>query len=146
MMQKNLVIVAVFLLITGICYSVAQAAPVTNDQLVKVTVNITIENPEYFWQYPFWGKQLEEIRISAMGNTTTIHSQSSGQQVEYQVPKGYKFRVWLDFSDGNSTYKKLYIAKQDINMATKRLNIILKAPDEQEVIIKSSDFTEKSTQ
>ncbi len=146
MCRKFFMIMVVFLLVTGLFLPVVQAANASKDELIKVSVNVTIEDPEYFWQYPFWGKQLESIRISGMGNTITLNPQSGGQLVEYQVPKGYKFRVWLEFLNGNSTYKKLFLAKQDIDETNKTLNIVLKAPGKQAIIINSSDFDEKSNQ
>ncbi|HEY0174796.1 MAG TPA: hypothetical protein VGC08_00365, partial [Pedobacter sp.] len=60
--QEKAVILMISFLGLGIWLPVAQAAPIQNSDLIKVTVNITIENPDYFWKYPFLGNEIDGIR------------------------------------------------------------------------------------
>ncbi len=137
-----LMIVVMFMAL--VCLPVAQASAQNND-LITVKVTINIENPRYFWQYPFWGRQLDNIRVSGMGKTVMIPAQTSAQTVEFEVPKGYTLRVWLQFPSEISDYKEVCYEKRNINEKNNALNITLKAPDTQAVIVNSSDFDEKKT-
>jgi hypothetical protein len=121
-----------------------QASPVQNGDLVTVSVTIAIENPGYFWQYPFWGRQLDSIRVAGMGKSVIIPNQSSEQAVVLEVPRGYTLRVWLQFSDGISAYKEVCYEKRKISERDSDMHISLKAPEAQAVILGSSDFDEKT--
>jgi hypothetical protein len=141
--QKISILLLVSFLSLGICQSAAQAVPLHNSELVRVTVHVTIENPEYFWKYPFLGKQLDEIRISGMGKSYSIPSPSDGESVEFEVPKNYKLRVGLVLENNNAIIKEYsFSTKRGADERKAVLHIVLKAPQPQSVILAAPDFDE----
>lgn len=113
------------------------------NELIKVTVNVIIENPKYFWKYPFWGKQLDGIRVSALGKSFNVQPTSNGRKIEFEVPKDYKFRVSIGLESDNATIKEMnYVTKRGINEKTGMLDITLKAPETQPIIVTASTLDE----
>lgn len=141
---KKLPVIIAVMLMAFVGMPFARAGAQSSD-LITVKVTINIENAGYFWQYPFWGRQLDNIRVSAMGKTVVIPAQTSSQTVEFEVPKGYTLRVWLQFPDENSDYKEVCYEKRGISEKSNALAITLKAPDTQAVIVTSADFDDKKT-
>ncbi|VBB05064.1 Hypothetical protein LUCI_0270 [Lucifera butyrica] len=105
---------------------IIEAAP--QNDLITVTVHLTIENPDYFWQYPFAGKQLDGIGISGMGEKITLLPASSGQTLKFEVPEGYQFRLWLDFLSNSAVTKEVTFVKNNIDATNHTFTITLKAP------------------
>ncbi len=141
--QKKAVILMISFLGLGIGLSVAKAAPIHNSDLIKVTVNITIENPEYFWQYPFLGKEIDGIRVSGMGQNFLIQPASSGKRVEFDVPKNYRLKIALELQNNNETVKETrYSTKRGVDDKKNTLEILLKAPEPQSIILTTADFEE----
>jgi hypothetical protein len=135
-------VVAIFLFVLVMWVPVTQAASQGNE-LIKVTVNVIIENPDYFWRYPFEGKQLDGIRVSALGKSFNVQPASNGQKIEFDVPKDYKFRVTIGLQNNDSTFKEMsYITKWGLNERNGMLNITLKAPEFQSITIMASSFDE----
>ena len=116
----------------------AEAAAGDGD-LQRVTINVVIDNPDYFWKYPFQGRPLDGIRISGVGRTVNIAPQTDGQKVELDVPRGYKFRIYFDFQNAVTTMKYVYLTKR-INDSDKTLDVVLKAPESQPVLIVTPDW------
>jgi hypothetical protein len=118
-------------------------APITAsaDELYKVTVTVNIENPNYFWQYPVLGKQLDRISISSFGKTVFIPSSTDTQKLEIEVPQDYHLRLHINLQNGNSTVQSItYVSKEGIHRPDQNFTINLKAPDPQPAIISSPDF------
>lgn len=141
--SKIFIVLMISFLSLGICRSAAQAASLQNSELIRVAVNVVIENPEYFWKYPFLGKQLDGIRVSGMGRSFYVQPTSDGAKVEFEVPKNYKLRIGIEFQNNNSVIKEYsYSTKWGVNEKKDMLNIVLKAPQPQTAIITTSDFDE----
>ena len=119
----------------------AAAAPGDGD-LQRVVINVAIDNPDYFWKYPFQGRPLENIRVSGIGRTINIGPQTDGQKIELDVPRGYKFRIYFDFQNGAATMKYVYLTKR-ISDGDKTLEVVLKAPEAQPVIIVTPDWEQQ---
>lgn len=141
--QKISILLMISFLSLGICRSAAQAAPLQNSELIRVMVNVSIENPEYFWRYPFLGKQLDSIRISGMGKSYYIQPTSNGETVEFEVPKNYKLRIGLELQNNNSIIKEYsFSTRRGVDEKKAILHIVLKAPEPQSAILATSDFDE----
>lgn len=139
LLQKIFGVMAICVAVAGTWLPSVQAA---NNDLVKVTVNIAVENPDYFWHYPFSGVPLDSIRVSSMGKTFSVPSLSEGQKLEFDVPKGYKFRVFVEFPSSHSTVQYVYRVKQEISAANNVFNISVKAPESQPIIVNAAGFEE----
>lgn len=110
-------------------------------ELLKVTVTVNIENPDYFWQYPVLGRQLDRISISSFGKTFYLPASSTGEKLEIDIPKDYYLRMHINLQSDNSTVQSVtYVSKEGIHRPNQNLSIVLKAPDPQPVVISSSDF------
>lgn len=141
--QKKAVMLMISFLGLGIWLPVVQAAPLQNSDLIKVTVNITIENPDYFWKYPFLGKEIDSIRISGMGQSFFIQPGSSGERVEFDVPKNYRLKIALELQNNSETVKVTrYSTKRGADDKKNALEILLKAPAPQSIILTAADFEE----
>lgn len=141
--QKKAVILMISFLGLGIWLPVVQAGPIQNSDLIKITVNITIENPDYFWKYPFLGKEIDGIRISGMGQSFFIRPTSSGERVEFDVPKNYRLKIALELQNNNETVKETrYSTKRGVDDKKNTLEILLKAPGPQSIILTTADFEE----
>ena len=111
------------------------------NELLKVTVTVTIENPDYFWQYPVLGKQLDRISISSFGKTFFLPASTASEKVEIDIPKDYHLRMHINLQSDNSTVQSVtYVSKEGIHRPNQNLTIVLKAPDPQPAIISSPDF------
>ncbi len=120
----------------------AQAASLDSD-LLPVTVQVQIEKPDYFWGYPFDGQPLSGIRISGLGKTFTIDALSSGEKLGFEVPKNYKFRLYVSFiSNGIVTKEIVYSAKDGVDGKNRLFIITLKAPEPQTVMTKVQGLEE----
>lgn len=140
---KMFIVLMVSFLSLGICQSTTQAAPSQNSELIGVTVNVIIEKPEYFWEYPFYGKQLDSIRISGMGKSFYVQPASDGDKIQFEVPKNYKLRIGIEFLNNNSIIKEYsYSTRRGIDEKKSLLTIVLKAPEPQSAIIATTDFDE----
>lgn len=138
---KMFIVLMISFLSLGICQSTAQAAPSQNSELIGVTVNVMIENPEYFWRYPFLGKRLDGIRISGMGKSFYIQPTLDGDKVQFEVPKNYKLRIGIEFLNNNSIIKEYsYSTRRGVDEKKGMLTIVLKAPEPQSAIIATKDF------
>lgn len=114
--------------------AVTEAAGMESD-LLLVTVQVKVENPEYFWNYPFEGRAMDGIRVSGLGKTFTINAPSSGEKLGFEVPKDYKFRIYVDFLSNGATVKSLvYSSRWGVDRQNKEFTITLKAPEPQSVI------------
>lgn len=125
---------------------VQPAAAMGNDGLIDVQVQIRIEKPDYFWQYPFGGKKLDNLTISGMGKTYTVYASSTGDTFTFAVPKGYTLRLGISFPDSVSYNKTIYFSKRKVDEKDRFLAITLKAPEYQDVLFQAPDFDEKTVQ
>lgn len=121
---------------------VSQSAAAESD-LVSVKVKIIIDDPDYFWQYPFWGARLDTIHLSGMGKSFTVSSQSSGEVFEFRVPKGYTLRLSMAFSGSRTNYGEIDLTKPRVSEKDNSLTVHLQAPPAQKVIVNSPDFDTK---
>lgn len=120
---------------------IAPAPAAANGELVNVTVTVKIERPDYFWQYPFLGKQLDRISLSSFGKTHVISAAADTETFEVAVPIDYHLRVNISLQNGGSTVQSLaYVSKEAIHKSDKNFTIILKAPDPQPVTVTAADF------
>ena len=111
------------------------------NDLTRVTVLVKIENPDYFWQYPFFGKQLDRITISSYGKTYTIAASSDSEKLEIDVPTDYYLRMNVQLQNGGATLQSLsYSSKHRIRRSDPTMTIVLKAPEPQSIKISSEDF------
>ena len=112
-------------------------------ELVKITVNVSIENPDYFWGYPFLGKKLDGLRVSAIGKSFYLKPNSNGEKIEFEVPRDYKFRLSIGLQNNNVIFKETnYVTKWGVNKTRDTLDIVLKAPEPQSIIITTSTLDE----
>lgn len=125
---------------------VQPAAAMGNDGLIDVQVQIHIEKPDYFWQYPFGGKKLDNLMISGMGKSFTVYASSAGDTFTFSVPKGYTLRLAIAFPDSGSYNKTIYFSKKNVSEKDRFLSINLKAPEYQDVLFQTTDFDEKTMQ
>ncbi len=110
-------------------------------ELFKVTVTVNIENPDYFWQYPVLGKQLDRISISSFGKTYYLPASTTSEKLEIDVPEDYHLRMYINLQSGNSNVQSItYVSKEGIHRNDQNLTIVLKAPDPQPAIVVSPDF------
>lgn len=119
------------------------SAPATASasELFKVTVTVNIENPDYFWQYPVLGKQLDRISISSFGKTFYLPPSTTSENLEIEVPQDYRLRLHINLQSGNSNVQNItYVSKERIHRNNQNLTIIIKAPEPQPAIILSSDL------
>ncbi len=108
----------------------ASQAEAAQGDLVPVTVKVTIENPDYFWKYPFWGRQLDAIRVYGMGRTVFISPQSAGEAIVFEVPNGYKLKLTLGFQSGAATlHESSYITPWGAGNSDNQAKISLSAPE-----------------
>ncbi|MEN6565921.1 MAG: hypothetical protein ABFC57_06440 [Veillonellales bacterium] len=143
--KKHFMLLLLFTCMTIVFLPIAAASAADSD-FVKVTVNLTIENPEYFWQYPFLGKKIDRVCVSSMGEKQYIEAQSSGQIFEFNFPKDYQFRMRVELQNNNSVVNTLYFSKRGINETNNTFNILLKAPEPQSVVVQAQGFDETKTQ
>lgn len=109
--------------------------------LTHVTVLVKIENPDYFWQYPFLGKQLDRVSISSFGKTYTIAASSDSEKIEVDVPTDYYLRMNMQLQSGGATLQNLsYSSKHRVRRSDQTMTIVLKAPEPQSIKISSEDF------
>lgn len=142
-LRKKAVVLMISFLSLGIWTPAVHSAALPNNDLIKVTVNITIENPDYFWKYPFFGKQIDAIRVSGMGQNFSVQADSRGEKIEFDVPKDYKLKIALAFQNNNETVKEFrYSTKRGAENSRNSLNILLKAPAPQSVTFTTGDFEE----
>ncbi len=125
---------------------VQTAAAMGNDGLIDVQVQIHIEKPDYFWQYPFGGKKLDNLLISGMGKSYTVYDGSAGDTFTFAVPKGYTLRLGITFPDSVNYNKTIYFSKRKVTEKDHLLAITLKAPEYQDVFFQAPDFDEKTVQ
>ncbi len=128
------------LVLAGVCLP---SAPVQAGQadMVQVGVQLTIENPDYFWKYPFWGRPMDSIRVYGLGKTVYISSQSAGETLLFDVPKGYKLKLALAFQSGGTTLKEMnYLTDWGASEANHSVSIRLTAPEPAPIQIKVSDL------
>ncbi|CUH95755.1 putative secreted protein [Propionispora sp. 2/2-37] len=135
-------IVCSIVVLLALYFPVSHSAAAESD-LVNVKVHVVIDNPDYFWQYPFWGAKLDTVRLSGMGRSFTIPSQSSGEVFEFRVPQGYTLRLSLEFPGSRAGYGEISLTKRRVSEKDNLLTIHLQAPATQEVIVNSSDFDTK---
>jgi hypothetical protein len=137
--QEIAVIFAVLTFFVSVWPGAAEAA---SNELVTVKVNIVIDNPDYFWQYPFGGKGADSIMISGMGKKDTIETSSTSKLVTFDVPKTYQFRMSLDLCNKAAVLKSFSFSKRDINENNSSFTIELKAPAPEQVKVESKEFDE----
>ena len=106
--------------------SAVLAAP--SSEMVKVAVKVNIENPDYFWGYPFGGKQLDQIRLTGVGKNFSIDTHSAGQTLEFEVPHSYSFRLYLSLRSNDSSVYEYTFEKRAINSSNNTITINLRAP------------------
>lgn len=143
--KKVFALLAVFTCIAILFLPIAAAAG-PDSEFVKVTVNLTIENPDYFWQYPFSGRTVDRICVSSMGEKQYIEAQATGQKFEFKFPKDYQFRMRVELQNNTSVINTLVFSKRGINETNNTFNIVLKAPDSQPVVVHSEGFDETKVQ
>ena len=116
-------------------------ATATASELLRVTVTVNIENPDYFWQYPVLGKQLDCISISSFGKTIVIPTSSATEKIEVEVPTDYHLRMNINLQNSGSTVQSIsYISREAIHKSNQNFTILLKAPEPQPAAISSPDF------
>lgn len=109
--------------------------------LTPVKVKITIENPDYFWKYPFWGRPLDAVRIYGLGQTAIIEPQSGGETVLFNVPNGYKLKLTLSLQSGGATVKEMnYLTEWGAAASRNQAEIRLSAPEPAAVQIKVTEL------
>lgn len=131
--------VLVLIISATVYLPVSHPVAAQDSDLQKVNVKIVIENPDYFWQYPFRGQKLTAIRLSGLGKSTLIPAGSDGKIVEFETPRGYSLRLSIDFP-ASQINKQFYYVKRNVKADNSSLIITLRAPDYQPVIINSADF------
>lgn len=141
MRVKPFLVLLTFLFLLTNLITVAAASPQDNN-LVKVTVNLAIDNPEYFWRYPFSGKRADRLCISSMGQKLYIPKSGVGQKLEFYVPRGYQFRMTVEIQEENSALASMYFAKRGINEENNTFSVTLSAPAAQPVVVNSRGFDE----
>lgn len=139
-------VLSIFLFITAIFSTVTASPSAQDSEMVKVTVNLTIENPEYFWRYPFSGKSIDRICVSSVGQRIYIPNLASEQKLDFYIPRSYQFRMSVELQDHNSTLASMFFSKKGINESNNTFNLILKAPDALPIVIKAVGFDEKKIQ
>lgn len=102
------------------------AAP--SSDIVKVAVKVNIENPDYFWSYPFGGKQLDQIRFTGAGKSFTIDAGSAGQTFEFEVPQSYTFRLYVNLRSNASSVYEYTFEKRAVSDSNNSITINLRAP------------------
>lgn len=137
--KKLTVILAVLVYLTGMLPGAAEAY---SNELVTVKVNIVIENPDYFWQYPFGGKGADGILISGMGKKDMIETLSAGKLVTFDVPRTYQFRMFLDVCNKASVLKSFSFSKNNIKENNSSFTVVLKAPLPESVKVEAKEFDE----
>lgn len=136
--SKTCLLLCMIMAFTGVVPAVASAS---SSDLTKVTVVVKIEKPDYFWQYPFLGKQLDRISISSFGKTFSIPSLSDSEKLEIDVPTDYFMRMNIQLLHEGSTLQSIpYVSKNRITSSNANFTIILKAPEPQSISLSSADF------
>ena len=140
MMEKAKRFLYGMMLAALLLFSASQAEAADGD-LVPVTVKVTIENPDYFWKYPFWGRQIDSIRIYGMGKTVFLPLQSAGEAIVFDVPKGYKLKLTLGFQSGAATLQETsYITPWGASNSDNQAMISLSAPETAPVKIRITEL------
>ena len=116
------------------------AAAGNDSDLCKVVVHITIDNPEYFWRYPFQGQQLDSIRVAGVGKTINLTAPTEQADFEVAVPVGYHFRLYLDLLNAAGDRKYVYSSQDPVSAEHANFHIVLKAPDSQPPIINAPEW------
>ncbi|WP_371381129.1 hypothetical protein [Sporomusa aerivorans] len=138
-MKKVCIVVGLFLLLTGA--AAPFQAQASSRDLTRVTVIFKVDNPDYFWHYPFLGKPLDQITVSSFGKTFTIPSSSDTDKIEIDVPTDYYLRLNIQLQSDDTTLQTIpYISKHRIRSGSTSFTIVLKAPEPQSVKISSDDF------
>lgn len=110
-------------------------------ELFKVTVTVNIENPDYFWQYPVLGRQLDRISISSFGKTYYLPASTSSEKLEIDVPQDYHLRLYINLQSNNSNVQSItYVSKEGVHRNEQNFAITIKAPDPQPAVVLSPDF------
>lgn len=132
-------VLCMLILLTG---SIAPcAAQAKNSDLTRVSVTIKVDNPDYFWQYPFLGKQLDQITIASFGKTFTIPSATDMQRIDIDVPPDYYLRLNIQLQNNGTTLQNIaYITKHRLRSGDTNFTLVLKAPEPQSIAIVSDDF------
>lgn len=130
----------VMLLVVLACLAVMVPGLASASDLVTVKVNIVIDNPDYFWQYPFDGKGADGILVSGMGKKSIVEAASAGRTLTFEVPKSYQFRMSLDVCNKSAVLKSLSFIKNDINKDNSTFTIILKAPAPEQIKVEAKEF------
>ncbi|SDE86474.1 hypothetical protein [Sporomusa acidovorans] len=131
----------IFLLVCTLLAVIGFTVTAAANELIKVTVTVKVEKPEYFWQYPFLGKQLDHITFSSYGKTYTLSPLSESETLEIDVPKDYHLRMNISFQNNASTLQSIsYLSKEAIHQPGKHFSLLLKAPEPQPVSVSSPDF------
>lgn len=120
--------------------SMLPGAEAAANELITVKVNIVIDNPDYFWHYPFGGIGADELAVTGMGKRDVIENGSAGKLVTFQVPKSYQFRMSLDVCGKNSVLKSMSFSKNNINKDKQSFTITLKAPEPELIKVEAKEF------
>lgn len=140
MIWKNKLCLLLCLLIAGLSMLPAAASASSSD-LTKVTVTVKIEKPDYFWQYPFLGKQLTGLTITSFGKTFSIPAMTDADTLEIDVPRGYHARLNIQLQHDEIILQTLsYISKRRVSPNSANFTIMLKAPEPQSISFSSADF------
>ena len=133
------VVLCMLILLTGV--TAPFSAQAKNNDLTRVSVTIKVDNPDYFWQYPFLGKQLDQITIASFGKTFTIPSSTDTQKIDIDVPPDYYLRLNIQLQNNGATLQNIaYITKHRIRSGDTNYTLVLKAPEPQSIAIASDDF------
>lgn len=136
MTWKSKMCLFVCIIMTFICVTPAVASDLT-----RVTVIVEIEKPDYFWQYPFLGKHLDQINISSFGKTFSIPALSDTDKFEIDVPTDYFLRMNIQLQHDGTTLQSIsYVSKNRVTPSRTTFTIKLKAPEPQSITISSGDF------
>lgn len=120
----------VLFLLSALClllFSPAVSAASSTD-IVKVAVKVNIENPDYFWSYPFGGKQLDQIRLTGVGKSFTIDAGSAGQTFDFEVPQSYTFRLYVSLRSNAASVYEYTFEKRAVSNSNNTLTVTLRAP------------------
>lgn len=106
--------------------SAVSAAP--SSDIVKVAVKVNIENPDYFWNYPFGGNQIDQIRLTGVGKSFSIDARSAGQTFEFEVPRSYTFRLYVSLRSSAASVYEYTFEKRAVSDSNNTLTVTLRAP------------------
>lgn len=140
MKRKFCLLLCMLLLLTGTTAIVLPAQARSGD-LNRVTIVVKVENPDYFWHYPFQGKQLDQITIASFGKVFTIPALTDTEEMEIEVPTGYYLRLNIHLQAGDTTLQSIpYISKKRVRPGNTNFTLVLKAPEPQPFQVSSDDF------